>query len=180
MSAIVTLKKGEGRTIKAGGMWVFDNEIDTVTGTFENGEVVLVHDFDGYPMGRGFYQRQFQDPCPDADKKDRSGNRPRIFADACAECMDYRKTTVDTSSCRVIFGEADFLPGLVVDKYEDVLVVECLALGMEQFKETIVELLKETLGAGRDLHSWRLREKRCERAHEGRLAEGKGIYRSRV
>ena len=47
MSAIVTLKKGEGRTIKAGGMWVFDNEIDTVTGTFENGEVVLVHDFDG-------------------------------------------------------------------------------------------------------------------------------------
>ena len=41
MSAIVTLKKGEGRTIKAGGMWVFDNEIDTVTGTFENGEVVL-------------------------------------------------------------------------------------------------------------------------------------------
>ena len=52
--AIVTLKKGEGRTIKAGGMWVFDNEIDTVTGTFENGEVVLVHDFDGYPMGRGF------------------------------------------------------------------------------------------------------------------------------
>lgn len=44
MSAIVTLKKGEGRTIKAGGMWVFDNEIDTVTGTFENGEVVLVHD----------------------------------------------------------------------------------------------------------------------------------------
>lgn len=58
---------------------------------------------------------------------------------------EYRKTTVDTSSCRVIFGEADFLPGLVVDKYEDVLVVECLALGMEQFKETIVELLKEVL-----------------------------------
>lgn len=58
---------------------------------------------------------------------------------------EYRKTTVDTSSCRVIFGEADFLPGLVIDKYEDVLVVECLALGMEAFKETIVELLKEVL-----------------------------------
>ena len=52
---------------------------------------------------------------------------------------------MDTSSCRVIFGEADFLPGLVVDKYEDVLVVECLALGMEQFKETIVSLLKGVL-----------------------------------
>ena len=58
---------------------------------------------------------------------------------------DYRKTTVDTSSCRIIFGEADFLPGLVIDKYEDVLVVECLALGMEAFKEEIVGILKELL-----------------------------------
>ena len=54
MSAIVTLKKGEGRTIKAGGMWVFDNEIDTVTGTFENGEVVLVHDFSKYVFGMSY------------------------------------------------------------------------------------------------------------------------------
>ena len=51
---IVTLKKGEGRTIKAGGMWIFDNEIDTITGSFHNGDVVTVHDFDGYPMGKGF------------------------------------------------------------------------------------------------------------------------------
>ena len=46
---IVTLKKGEGRTIKAGGAWIFDNEIDTITGTFTNGDIVVVHDFDGYP-----------------------------------------------------------------------------------------------------------------------------------
>ena len=51
----------------------------------------------------------------------------------------------DLNCCRVIFGEADFLPGLVIDKYADVLVVECLALGMEQFKETIVSLLKGVL-----------------------------------
>ena len=51
---IVTLKKGEGRTIKAGGLWIYDNEIDTIVGTFQNGAVVTVHDFDGYPMGRGF------------------------------------------------------------------------------------------------------------------------------
>ena len=54
MSAIVTLKKGEGRTIKVGGMWIFDNEIDTILGSFENGDIVIIHDFDGYPMGRGF------------------------------------------------------------------------------------------------------------------------------
>ena len=51
---IVTLKKGEGRTIKAGGAWIFDNEIDTIVGTFTNGDIVTVHDFDGYPMGKGF------------------------------------------------------------------------------------------------------------------------------
>ena len=54
MGAIVTLKKGEGRTIKAGGLWIFDNEIDTIMGSFENGGLVIVHDFDGYPLGRGF------------------------------------------------------------------------------------------------------------------------------
>lgn len=49
MSAVVTLKKGEGRMVKSGGMWIFDNEIESVMGTFENGDLVLVHDFDGYP-----------------------------------------------------------------------------------------------------------------------------------
>ena len=51
---VVTLKKGEGRTLKAGGAWVYDNEIETVMGSCENGGDVIVRDFDGYPMGRGF------------------------------------------------------------------------------------------------------------------------------
>lgn len=145
MSAIVTLRKGEGRTIKAGGMWVFDNEIDSVTGSFENGEIVIVHDFDGYTMGKGFInvnsKIRVRMMTRKADQEiDREFLKMRV-----QNAWDYRKNTVDISSCRVIFGEADFLPGLVVDKYEDVLVVECLALGMEQFKETIVDLLKGTL-----------------------------------
>lgn len=147
MSAIVTLKKGEGRTIKAGGMWIFDNEIDSVLGSFENGEVVIVHDFDGYPMGRGFIninskiRIRLLTRCVDQEI-DEEFLRMRV-----QRAWDYRKTTVDTSSCRLIFGEADFLPGFVADKYEDVLVVQCLALGMEQFKQTLVTLLKETLQA---------------------------------
>ena len=51
--AIVTLKKGEGRLLKSGGAWIFDNEIDSIMGEFENGDIVIVHDFDGYGMGRG-------------------------------------------------------------------------------------------------------------------------------
>lgn len=144
---IVTLKKGEGRIIKAGGLWIFDNEIDTITGSFKNGEIVNVRDFDGYPMGRGYINqnskirirlmtRHIDQPIDEEFLRMRVQN-----------AWDYRKTTVDTSSCRIIFGDADFLPGLVVDKYEDVLVVQCLALGMEAFKLTIVNLLKEILKA---------------------------------
>ena len=147
MSAIVTLKKGEGRTIKAGGMWIFDNEIDTILGSFENGDIVIIHDFDGYPMGRGFInvnsRIRIRLMTRHVDQEiDEEFLRMRV-----QNAWAYRKTTVDTSSCRVIFGEADFLPGFVVDKYEDVLVVQCLALGMEQFKLKLVELLKETLAA---------------------------------
>ena len=55
MSATVILRKGEGRTVKSGGAWIFDNEIDRVEGDFENGDIVEVHDFDGYFLGWGFY-----------------------------------------------------------------------------------------------------------------------------
>ena len=168
---IVTLKKGEGRTIKAGGAWIFDNEIDTIVGTFTNGDIVTVHDFDGYPMGKGFINQnskiRIRMMTRHADQEiDREflwmrvqnawdyrkqvmagGNDSVIGVDEAKKTIPGIGTTgrPDLNCCRVIFGEADFLPGLVVDKYADVLVVECLALGMEQFKETIVSLLKVIL-----------------------------------
>ena len=145
MGAIVTLKKGEGRTIKAGGAWIFDNEIDTITGRFKNGEIVTVHDFDGYPMGKGFINQNSKIRVRMMTRKPDQEIDDAFLRMRVKNAWEYRKTTVDTSSCRVIFGEADFLPGFVVDKYEDVLVVECLALGMEQFKEKIVEILKKLL-----------------------------------
>ena len=145
MSAIVTLKKGEGRTIKAGGAWIFDNEIDTITGRFKNGEVVTVHDFDGYPMGKGFINQNSKIRVRMMTRKPEQEIDDAFLTMRVKNAWEYRKTTVDTSSCRIIFGEADFLPGLVIDKYEDVLVVECLALGMEQFKEKIVNFLKQIL-----------------------------------
>lgn len=143
--AIVTLKKGEGRSFKAGGLWIYNNEIDTIVGTFHNGDIVIVHDFDGYMLGRGFINQnsKIRVRMMTRDKEqlvDKDFLKGRVQA-----AWNYRKDTVDTSSCRVIFGEADFLPGIVVDKYEDVLVVESLALGIDRFKNTIVELLKECM-----------------------------------
>ncbi len=142
---IVTLKKGEGRLLKAGGAWIFDNEIASVTGTFENGDIVLVRDFDGYPMGRGFYNSNSKIRVRVMTRNIDQEINEEFLRMRVKNAWEYRKNTVDTSSCRLIFGEADFLPGLTVDKYEDILVVESLALGIDRMKETIVNLLKEVL-----------------------------------
>ena len=175
MSAIVTLKKGEGRTIKAGGAWIFDNEIDTITGRFKNGEVVTVHDFDGYPRGKGFINQNSKIRIRMMTRKPDQEIDESFLKMRVKNAWEYRKTTVDTSSCRIIFGEADFLPGLVIDKYEDVLVVECLALGMEQFKETIVNFLKEILAEdGIKIRGVYERSDANERTKEG-LSKVKGF-----
>ena len=175
MSAIVTLKKGEGRTIKAGGAWIFDNEIDTITGRFKNGEVVTVHDFDGYPMGKGFINQNSKIRIRMMTRKPDQEIDESFLKMRVKNAWEYRKKTVDTSSCRIIFGEADFLPGLVIDKYEDVLVVECLALGMEQFKETIVNFLKEILAEdGIKIRGVYERSDANERTKEG-LSKVKGF-----
>ena len=175
MSAIVTLKKGEGRTIKAGGALIFDNEIDTITGRFKNGEVVTVHDFDGYPMGKGFINQNSKIRIRMMTRKPDQEIDESFLKMRVKNAWEYRKTTVDTSSCRIIFGEADFLPGLVIDKYEDVLVVECLALGMEQFKEIIVNFLKEILAEdGIKIRGVYERSDANERTKEG-LSKVKGF-----
>ena len=145
MSAIVTLKKGEGRTIKAGGMWIFDNEIDTIVGSFEDGDIVIVKDFDGYPMGRGFINRNSKIRIRMMSRKEGQEIDSEFIMGRVRDAWEYRKKTVDTSSCRVIFGEADYLPGLVVDKFSDVLVVESLALGIDKFKLEIIEDLKKIM-----------------------------------
>ena len=148
--AIVTLKKGEGRTIKAGGAWIFDNEIDSVMGSFENGDIVVVHDFDGYMMGRGFINTNSKIRVRMMTRKKDQIIDDDFIKMRVQNAWDYRKNVLlekDLNCCRVIFGEADFLPGLVIDKYDDVLVVESLALGIDKFKLQIVDYLKEAMAA---------------------------------
>ena len=143
--AVVTLKKGEGRFLKSGGLWVYDNEIATIMGSFVNGDIVLVHDFDGYPMGRGFINTNSKIAVRMLTRDEHKEINEEFLRQRVRDAWEYRKKIVDTGSCRVIFGEADFLPGLVVDKFSDVLVVQSLALGIDRFKETIVELIKKVL-----------------------------------
>jgi len=143
--ALVTLKKGEGRTLKAGGMWVYDNEIAAISGPFENGDVIAVHDFDGYFMGCGFINTRSKITVRLLSRKKNTVINRSFMEARVKAAWEYRKQTGDTDSCRVIFGEADFLPGIVVDKFADVLVVESLALGIDKWKGIIVEALKSFL-----------------------------------
>lgn len=147
MSTIVTLKKGEGRTVKAGGAWIFDNEIATMIGSFEDGDIVVVHDFDGYPLGKGFINRNSKIRIRMMTRRADTEVDEAFIRMRVQNAWDYRKKTVDTGCCRVIFGEADFLPGIVVDKFSDVLVVESLALGIDRLKGTIIGALKDVMAA---------------------------------
>ena len=140
--AKITLKKEEGRTLRSGGSWVYDNEIEKTEGNFKDGDLVKVHAFNDFCLGTGFINSKSkirirmmtrsQDQVVDDDFI-----RLRV-----RDCIAYRKSTIDMSSCRLIFGEADFLPGLVVDKFEDILVVQSLALGIDSFKLLIIDEIK--------------------------------------
>lgn len=143
--AVATLKKGEGRTLKAGGAWIFDNEIASILGSFEDGDIVLVHDFDGYPMGRGFINRKSKIRIRMMTRNIDQEIDDDFLMQRVRDAWEYRKKVTDTSSCRLIFGEADFLPGFVVDKFSDVLVVQSLALGIDRYKEKLVDMIRQVL-----------------------------------
>ncbi len=144
-TAVVILKKGQGRSLKAGGAWIYDNEIDRIQGDFSDGDMVRVEDFDGYPMGQGFINTKSTITVRMMTRKKDAVVDGDFIEMRVRDAWNYRKDTVDTSSCRIIFGEADFLPGIVIDKFSDVLVVESLALGIDRWKPVIVEKLKKVL-----------------------------------
>lgn len=171
--AVIVLKKGEGRTIKAGGAWVFDNEINRVEGSFENGDIVEVHDHDGYFMGYGFINtnskirvrmmsRRKENPVTEELIETRIRNaweyrkavmNPELYGlSGVSNADEKNESSVSTESeklqklsCRLVFGEADFLPGITIDKFSDVLVIESLALGTDKMKDIILDACKKVL-----------------------------------
>jgi 23S rRNA (cytosine1962-C5)-methyltransferase len=147
MNKTITLKKGEGRVLAAKGSWVFDNEIETYEEGILNGEIVTVLAHNGFPLGQGFINTnskiRIRLLTRDSSKEvDESFIRSQV-----KRAYTLRKDLMDLHSCRLIFGEADFLPGFIVDKFNTVLVVQSLALGMEPFKLIIVDELTLLLKA---------------------------------
>ena len=113
---VVTLKKGEGRTVKAGGMWIYDNEIASVKGDFKNGDLVTVEDFDGYFMGYGFINIQSKIRVRLMTRKKGQAIDEAFLKKRVQDAWEYRKATGEWGGGRRILGGADLQPGRVVGK----------------------------------------------------------------
>ena len=136
------LKKGEDRRIRSGHPWIFSNEIQEARGEKTPGAVTEVYDFESRFIGTGLYNpnslisiRLFAWQRVDLDSQ-------AFYRDRIEKALRYRRDVYpDLRSFRVVYGEADFLPGLVVDKYEDYLVVQFLTQGMDKRKQLITAVL---------------------------------------
>ena len=142
---VVRLKRGEGRAFKAGGPWVYDNEIGEILGAPADGDLIRLEDYNGWPLGVGFLNRASTIAVRVLSRNADAVIDAAFLEKRVRDAWEYRKRVVDTAACRVIFGEADFLPGLVVDKFDDVLVVESLALGIDRLKMPILDALTRVL-----------------------------------
>ncbi len=145
--AKVVLIKEEGRTLRAGGAWIFDNEIDSIEGEFTNGGLVRVFAFNDFCLGTGFINTNSKIRIRMLSRSGDAVVDDAFIRSRVRDAVEYRKHVIDMSSCRLIFGEADFLPGLVVDKFADILVVESLALGIDRYKLLIIDELKALMTA---------------------------------
>lgn len=140
--ATVILRKTRQTRVREGHPWIYASEIERVEGEFENGEIVDVADFRGKFIARGFYNPLSQISLRILTRSDEPCDRA-FFGRRIRQAWDYRQRLCDPMSCRLIYSESDFLPGLIVDKFGDILVLQSLSLGIERIKEMICELLVE-------------------------------------
>ena len=142
--AKVMLRKTRETRVRGGHPWIYQSEVERVDGDFTNGDIVDVLDFRGKFIGRGFYNPQSQICLRILTRNDEPCDRD-FFARRIRDAWNYRKLLCDPDSCRLIYSESDFLPGLVVDKFSDVLALQSLSMGIERVKPMIVELLMDVV-----------------------------------
>jgi len=141
----ITLKRNEGRTISAGGLWVFDNEIESILGTYNNGDIVEVRSYKDDFIGYGYINDNSKIRIRILSRNINEEINDDFFIRRFKKAWDYRKKVIDTMCCRVVFSDSDKLPGLIVDKFNDVLVFEIDTLGMDIRKKQLVDCLLKVL-----------------------------------
>ena len=147
MSSKFYIYKGMGRNAENGHPWIYTNEIEGYDGEYNNGDVVEVYNFRGSFIGKGYVNDISKITIRILTRDKNEEIDENFFRVRLKNAWDYRKKVIDTSSCRFVFGESDFLPGLTIDKYEDYYVIQSLALGIDRYKQIIVKILLEEYGA---------------------------------
>lgn len=137
----VTLKRNEGRTISQGGSWVFDNEVDTFSDAYQNGDIVEVVSYKDDFIGYGYINDHSKILIRILTRKKDEVIDEDFFYQRFLDAWTYRKSVVETNCCRVIFSDSDRLPGLIVDKFNEYLVFELDTLGMDIRKDMLVKMM---------------------------------------
>lgn len=138
----IHLKRKIAPRIAAGHPWIFANEVETVEGSPAAGSIVEVYFHDGKFAGQGYYNPQSQILVRLLTTDRKTEINEGFFLQKIKECWAYRQSIGYTENCRLVFGEADGLPQLIIDKFNDYFVIQTLALGIDVWKPAIVKALQ--------------------------------------
>jgi 23S rRNA (cytosine1962-C5)-methyltransferase len=139
----VFLRRKIAPRVQNGHPWIFMNEVDRVEGSPAPADIVEVFSHDGKWIGSGYYNPQSQIVIRILSRVKGQEINADFFKNKIQSCWQYRQQTGYTENCRLVFGEADGLPQLIIDKFNDYFVIQTLALGIDRWKPVIVEALLE-------------------------------------
>ena len=138
----IILKRKIAPRIASGHPWIFNNEIEKIDGSPSPGSIVEVFYYDGKFAGRGYFNQLSQIVVRLLTRNRKTEINEEFFFKKLEECWSYRKKIGYTENCRLVFGEADGLPQLIIDKFNDYFVIQTLALGIDLWKPAIVKALE--------------------------------------
>ncbi|MEO5564031.1 MAG: class I SAM-dependent rRNA methyltransferase [Chitinophagaceae bacterium] len=142
MSKVYLKRKITPRVVN-GHPWIFNNEVDTIEGSPAGGETVEVFTHDKKFVGKGYINPKSQIVVRLLSRDKGEEINEQFFLRRISECWEFRKKTGYTENCRLVFGEADSLPQLIIDKFNDYFVIQTVALGMDIWKPAIVNALNK-------------------------------------
>ncbi|MCS7233327.1 MAG: class I SAM-dependent rRNA methyltransferase [Synergistetes bacterium] len=138
---VIITEKAEQK-LRKGFLWIYDNEILKIEGEPSPGDIVSIHNANRSFLGKGYINPRSKITIRILTRKDEEINRD-FLKNRIVNAWEYRQKIINSDSFRVVFSEADLLPGLIVDKFKDILVLQILTLGVERFKEQIADVLNE-------------------------------------
>ena len=145
MAGQVCLRRGEEQDLRAGSLWIYDNEIDWADDACKDGELVEVLDSRMKFQAWGFFNAQSKITVRVLSRDKNEHIDGDFYRRRIRAAWEYRQALGFSNACRVVFGESDGLPGLTVDKFGDYLSVQILSLGMDRHKDEIVSALVDII-----------------------------------